>query len=315
MENEFQFKNEELPKLQIDPFKFKYNVTTITFDGRPLRLADAAGMKNGGEEHPWKTSRASDDAGTPQLFVSSGRVIEDNVTTFESPALPGGAFALIVPDMVVFLELTKEEGTGVLTGAVVKAEAFVPVDTDTLEHRIIAEVVVGTHDNGSLYVASIIQRLFEDVRFDKTDDSIGGELHPWKVTLDTVEEGAAATISVAGGTVNTQETFEDFFVEAIEGMTAESGEVTLKISRDSATRALTDAVIELYPTGSFPVSDYNDQYVALAVITMGDDGKVASILQTKFEDLGIFEDMAVVNGEFRLVPLAMHGRTYYEPPV
>jgi hypothetical protein len=36
--------------------------------------------------------------------------------------------------------------------------------------------------------------------------------------------------------------------------------------------------------------------------------------QTRFEDFSIFEDLAVLNGEFQLAPLLMFGKKPYDLP-
>lgn len=140
-----------------------------------------------------------------------------------------------------------------------------------------------------------------------------GASHQWAVS-----EAASDEINVEGGKVSTQGFFDNpKDVEEKEGLkVAESGHAILTVTRDSSSRELVTAVIS-YADGALPQSDYNSQIIPLAKVTVEIvDGKpvIEDILQLKFEELHIFEDLAVVNGEFQLADLLIAGRNIYEPP-
>lgn len=256
--------------------------------------------------HQWRTTKDGNS-----IYVEGGTIIYQDIVL----QVGGHAFAEPTEEWDAWCKITRLP-SGEPTEGVIEDGSLAggpPADTDGKIYRRLAEVFNGHWEAPGKFYGKIRQLQFEPIRLG--EESGGALQHQWRVTANPVAEGESPTLSVVGGTINTQETFEDFFVADEPGLVAASGEVTLKITRDDLTRNITDAVIELYPTGSFPTSDYYEQYVTLAVVTMNEDGKVGSILQTKFEDIAIFEDLAVVDGEFRFVPLAMHGRTHYSPPL
>ena len=129
--------------------------------------------------------------------------------------------------------------------------------------------------------------------------------HPWRVLFKSSDEDVKSW-SVVGGTVYTQDA--PIVVEDAE-VTGDSGYVLLKITRNSASRKATEAVVKFSET--VPESDYTTQYRVLAYVSSADDNPVT---QHQFEEIRIFESRVVVNGAFRLVGLEMSHRNYYELP-
>lgn len=124
--------------------------------------------------------------------------------------------------------------------------------------------------------------------------------HDWKVTAPSPGSWYAA-----GGTVYSQGA--PINVEDISGGGA--GYVMLKITRNASTREITSAVIEF--SAAIPTSDSTYQYRVLAYVDSEGDNPVT---QYQFEEIRIFEDLAIVNGEFQLVGLEMSHRNYYDAP-
>jgi hypothetical protein len=92
-----------------------------------------------------------------------------------------------------------------------------------------------------------------------------------------------------------------------------SGYVILTVIRDIDSREVVAVPTISYVEGDIPQSDYYNQIIPLAKVTF-EEGAITNILQLKFEELHVFEDLAVVNGELRFVDLLMAGRNIYQPP-
>jgi hypothetical protein len=138
----------------------------------------------------------------------------------------------------------------------------------------------------------------------------GGEdvLFQWKTTKAT-----ATTIDIAEGKVYTQSGFTGTTAAAVFGLAVSaSGFAICTITRNASTRAITSAVSS-YVTGTPAASTYTTQIVPLAQVIFT-SGAIEKIIQLKFEELHIFEDLVIENGEFRLADLLMAGRNIYEPP-
>ena len=137
----------------------------------------------------------------------------------------------------------------------------------------------------------------------------GGMLHQWKPTIVS-----ATTFDQTGGTLTSQAGFPPITVADATALSAtESGHSILTINRNSSTRAVEGTVEITYAAGALPASTYSAQIVPLAKVTVA-TGRITEILPLKFEELHIFEDLAVVNGEFMLADLLIGGRNIYEPP-
>jgi hypothetical protein len=141
------------------------------------------------------------------------------------------------------------------------------------------------------------------------DDEIRAENHQWKVTAAT-NQG----VNVTGGVFRSQGDFDQADVpDVVELEVGASGYVILTVVRDIDSREVVEIPEISYVEGDLPESDYNNQIIPLAKVTF-EDGVITNILQLKFEELHVFEDLVVVNGEFRFAELLMAGRKIYELP-
>lgn len=136
-----------------------------------------------------------------------------------------------------------------------------------------------------------------------------GQAHQWKVTAAT-NQG----VNVTGGVFRSQGDFDQADVpDVVELEVGASGYVILTVIRDIDSREVVEIPEISYVEGDLPESDYNNQIIPLAKVTF-EDGVITNILQLKFEELHVFEDLVVVNGEFRFAELLMAGRKIYELP-
>ena len=119
---------------------------------------------------------------------------------------------------------------------------------------------------------------------------------------------------MTGGVFRSQEAFDQADVLDVGLEVEASGYVILTVIRDVASREVAAVPVISYVEGDVTQSDYYNQIIPLAKVTFEEEA-ITNILQLKFEELHVFEDLAVVNGEFRLVDLLMAGRNIYQPPV
>lgn len=133
--------------------------------------------------------------------------------------------------------------------------------------------------------------------------------HQWQATAAT-----ATAVNVTGGVFRSQEAFDQADVLDVGLEVGASGYVILTVIRDIESREVVAVPTISYVEGDVTQSDYYNQIIPLAKVTF-EEGAITNILQLKFEELHVFEDLAVVNGEFRLVDLLMAGRNIYQPPV
>jgi hypothetical protein len=139
----------------------------------------------------------------------------------------------------------------------------------------------------------------------------GGETlqRQWKAT-----RASATAIDCTGGTLTSQAGFAVITVDDVTALSATaSGHVILTINRNSSTRAVEGTTAITYASGALPASTYSAQIIPLAKVTVADD-EITEILPLKFEELHIFEDLCVVNGEFQLADLLIASRNIYDPP-
>ena len=143
-----------------------------------------------------------------------------------------------------------------------------------------------------------------------------GVIHPWKVT-----SSAAQTWHCRGGEVYGQGDSSPIPVpeKSIAGKT--EGSIYLKITRDTASRALTAAAIEFIDgpiPAAVPPSTQQYQYRAIADVKYiaPTSGAVESsfIEQKQFEEIRIYEELVVENGEFKLQGYEVSHRNNYQPP-
>lgn len=121
-------------------------------------------------------------------------------------------------------------------------------------------------------------------------------------------------INVEGGIITTQSDFTAITVEPVEKLKAEkTGYVILSINRDTNSRSLVGTPEISYADEDLPESDYNTQIIPLNEVTV-ENGVIKKIVQSQFGEIRIFEDLALVNGEFQLIGLEMSHRNHYDAP-
>lgn len=133
--------------------------------------------------------------------------------------------------------------------------------------------------------------------------------HPWKVAKGGQRDDAdAPEWTVTGGDVYSQ----GGVITVVDGaVNLKKGWIYLKITRNTSSRAVT-AVEIAFTTTTIPESDYSDQYIAIAYV----DEDVSDLpLQLLFQELKVWEEMTVVNGEFKLIAKYMAHRNTYDPSV
>lgn len=87
----------------------------------------------------------------------------------------------------------------------------------------------------------------------------------------------------------------------------ETGIIYLHLTRDPSSRAVTAAVVEFQAAAV--ASTQTDQYIELGTVSTE-----TGVRQTQFTPVRVFEDLFVVNGEFRYGSIAMFGDNVYELP-
>ncbi len=85
------------------------------------------------------------------------------------------------------------------------------------------------------------------------------------------------------------------------------GSIYLHVTRDPASRAVTAQVVEF--SAGVPFTGESDQYFELGRV-----GGTPSIIQTQFTPIRVYEDLFVINGEFRLGNIAMLADNLYALP-
>jgi hypothetical protein len=91
---------------------------------------------------------------------------------------------------------------------------------------------------------------------------------------------------------------------SVEG---EAGGIYLHITRNPASRAVTAQTVELYV--ETPFTGESDQYFLL-----GNVGGSPVIIQRQFTPIRVYEDLFIINGEFKLGSIAMLADNLYTPP-
>jgi hypothetical protein len=128
-------------------------------------------------------------------------------------------------------------------------------------------------------------------------------LHDWKVTLNAEDP---LLMDIAGGTVY-HET-GTIVVSAKVGVTPQD-RFLLRITRDSTPRVVTEAEVFPYSSAFSATSSATYQYIPVASTS-----ESLEITQQLFQPVSVFEDLAVVNGVFKLVSLSMLGPNFYAVP-
>lgn len=140
------------------------------------------------------------------------------------------------------------------------------------------------------------------IRLASGGGSVGGSLHPFRISPNADD---SEKVDIAAGTVY-HETGE-IVIPAQTGLTP-LDVFAIKITRDASPRNVTAAITETLSIGFDASSTTTNQYIHIGSISAGE------ITQHWFHDVSVFEDLAVVNGAFKLVPLAMLGSNFYDIP-
>jgi len=127
--------------------------------------------------------------------------------------------------------------------------------------------------------------------------------HDWKITSGEEEN----TWTVAQGNVFylNDSTTATVASTSVEG---ETGGIYLHIERNPATRLATAQTVEFYV--ETPLTTETDQFIELGAV-----GGTPAIIQKQFTPVRVFEDLFVINGEFKLGSIAMLADNLYTPPV
>jgi hypothetical protein len=145
--------------------------------------------------------------------------------------------------------------------------------------------------------------------------------HMWKVTQSGETDGVPE-FSARGGVAVIQGTrvvVADVVEVPLGGHTATTkggGFVTLKVTRDNASRAYDSdypPVIEFHAT--VPPSTDEEEYTVLAEVTATSGDVPPDITQCRRDEICSYELLIVANGEFALMPFQTNSRNSYAPPV
>jgi hypothetical protein len=149
--------------------------------------------------------------------------------------------------------------------------------------------------------------------------------HPWKVSQNGVNGNLEPIFSCLGGIVAIQGTrvvVPDVAVvplgnDILTTTTASNGFITLKITREAASRVYDSdhpPVVEFYTT--LPSSTKEEELIVLAEVTVsGDVTLPSSFAQCRRDEICSYELLIVANGEFALLPVQANSRNSYAPPL
>jgi hypothetical protein len=200
---------------------------------------------------------------------------------------------------VIWCEITVDSGTQEAVSALIESGDTIPEDTDTLKYWLICEIF-NLYPTGDFY-HGIRQIQFEPIRrLGGTAETVA---HPWKVVAGTDPD----TWDVTGGFVFTCDQGLNVTV-ADTTLAGDEGDIVLTIERDYSTREVLGATLQLVPSADIASASYQSRIIASV-------GGTPNILQRQFEDIRIFEELIVVNGEFKLATYEMSFYENYDLPV
>lgn len=125
--------------------------------------------------------------------------------------------------------------------------------------------------------------------------------HDWKIAV-----GADANTWTAGGTIYYLNDATESTVDSTT-VTGAVGSIYLHVKRDPASRARTNETVEFHEVA--PLTGEADQYFLLGRV-----GGTPNIIQDQFTPIRVYEDLFVINGEFRLGSIAMLADNLYALP-
>lgn len=135
--------------------------------------------------------------------------------------------------------------------------------------------------------------------------------HPWRVSYaqtsgnESVRETDIGKIRITGGIIFYDD-HKEFVVD--DKAIKVNDNIYLKIKRIPNSRIIEKVTIEGQDESFDDESKEDLQYWRIAQIREG------VIYQIISQNIAVFEDLAVVNGEFQLVPLVMLGKSFYDVP-
>lgn len=243
-------------------------------------------------EHQWRVYQSKQG----ELTVKGGTV------EWDAPIITVNPITLVTPteERVIWVKITVD-GAGAATAAVIETGATLPVDTDTLEHWLICEIF-RLYPDGDFY-HGIRQVQFTPIR--KPSGGTGSSVnHPWKVTRTDVD-----TLDYVGGVIYDHNQSYSFLAITVPdgGLATATGVVYLRVERDSTSRQIVAATVEI--AAALPPDDYYNQHFRLAKVVADEP-----ILQFQFQDIKVFEMLIVANGEFKFGNFQMMGETNYDLP-
>jgi len=134
-------------------------------------------------------------------------------------------------------------------------------------------------------------------------DAADSSAHDWKIILG----GEENTWTIAQGNVFYLNDSTTATVESTS-VVGEVGSIYLHIERNPATRVVTAQTVGFYV--ETPLTTETDQFIELGAV-----GGTPAIIQKQFTPVRVFEDLFVINGEFRLGSIAMLADNLYTLPV
>jgi hypothetical protein len=142
-------------------------------------------------------------------------------------------------------------------------------------------------------------------RNEKEDANIGGIEHEWKITASGTADAPAWTTGEGTMFYLNDGTEATVASTSVEGA---AGGIYVHVVRNPATRLVTAQTVEFYAEP--PLTTETDQFFRLGRV-----GGTPAIIQDQFTPIRVYEDLFVVNGEFKLGSIAMLADNLYTPPV
>jgi hypothetical protein len=257
-------------------------------------------------EHQWRVFQTDITPYSLELTVRGGTIEGTSDITAEEKEID-----VPVQETSIWCKITLND-LGDATKGEIDYGDEVPEDTPTEIYRLIAEII-NRYPNDDFF-PSIRQIQFEPIRILKTEGEI--IYHPWKVTYggsevpEGAEEGAEPVPkwNYAGGEIYTQGTMQT----VADGTLSGAGPfVVLSFVRDIETREINPYSAEVTLRSTVPDSDYYSQYRVLAKINAPSS---LEVLQLQFEEIRIYEELVIENGEFKLQGYEVSHRNNYQPP-
>lgn len=250
--------------------------------------------------HEWRIYRSKRNT----FKVEAGTVLDGEM---EETAVTGLEFADPEAAHYVWVKVEYDPQALTITSAVMQNGTEIPDDTDTVRHIEVARLINAYESTGGRWWSVVFQTRSEPIQMFAGGGV--GPYHEWKVEYgpETDVNGLREWL-VTGGTVyhrtgSTEVTDNAYNIAA--------GYIYLEVVRDETSRAVTG--VTLAASATLPTSDYYTQYYPIAYVDQNAE-PTKRVKQLQFSEIRVSELMPVVNGEFKLVTLAMMSRNFYDPP-